>query len=79
MRVPFGWHEAPRLVQRLIATVVGHLDLGTVIILQYLDGILLMGKSEVQSVTAFVATEPKRVGFLIGVKSILTPVFEVDG
>ena len=39
VRVPFGWHQAPGLVQHLIATVIAHVDPAGVVVLQYLDDI----------------------------------------
>ena len=79
MRVPFGWHQAPGLVQHLIATVIAHVDPGGVVVVQYLDDILVVGKhkQEVHQVTHDVTSALSKAGFLIGAKSILTPVAEV--
>ena len=79
VRVPFGWHQAPGLVQHLIATVIAHVDPGGVVVVQYLDDILMVGKQkqEVHKVTHNVTSALSTAGFLIGAKSILTPVAEV--
>ena len=79
MRVPFGWHQAPGLVQHLIATVIAHVDPGGVVVVQYLDDILVVGKQkqEVHKVTHKVTSALSKAGFLIGAKSVLTPVAEV--
>ena len=79
MCVPFGWHEAPGLVQHLIATVIAHVDPGVVVVVQYLDDILVVGKhkQEVHQGTHDVTIALSKAGFLIGAKSILTPVAEV--
>ena len=42
--VPFGWHQALGLVQHLIGHVLETLDRESIIIIQYLDDILLVGK-----------------------------------
>ena len=79
VRVPFGWHQAPGLVQHLIATVIAHVDPGGVVVVQYVDDILVVGrqKQEVHQVTHDVTSALSKAGFLIGAKSILTPVAEV--
>ena len=40
LRVMFGWHQAPGLVQHLIATLLQHVDKEAVIVIQYLADIL---------------------------------------
>ena len=79
MRVPFGWHQAPGLVQHLIATVIAHVDPGDVVVVQYPDDILVVGKhkEEVHQVTHDVISALSKAGFLIGAKSILTLLAEV--
>ena len=79
VRVPFGWHQAPGLVQHLIATVIAHVDRGGVVVVQCLDDILVVGKQkrEVHHVTHNVTSALSKAGFLIGAKSILTPVADV--
>ena len=79
VRVPFGWHQAPGLVQHLIATVIAHVDPGSVVVVQYLDDIVVVGrqKPEVQRVTDDVRAALRDARFLIGAKSILTPAAEV--
>ena len=42
--VPFGWHQAPGLVQHLIAAVLSELPHTQVVIVQYLDDILFVGR-----------------------------------
>ena len=37
VRVPFGWHQAPGLVQQLIAAVLSELPDTQVVIVQYLE------------------------------------------
>ena len=44
VRVPFGWHQAPGLVQHLIAAVLFELANTQVVIVQYLDDILFVGR-----------------------------------
>ena len=44
VRVPFAWHQAPGLVQHLIATVIAHVDPGGVVVVQNLDNNLVVGK-----------------------------------
>ena len=79
VRVPFAWHQAPGLVQHLIATVIAHVDPEGVVVVQYLDDILVVGKQkqEVHKVTHDVTSALSTAGFMIGAKSILTPVAEV--
>ena len=76
---PFGWHQAPGLVQHLIATVIAQVDPGGVVVVKYLDDILVVGrqKLEVHRVTDDVTAALRDARFLIGAESILTPVAEV--
>ena len=72
LRVLFGWHQAPGLVQALISDLLG--DLGTgggVVVVQYLDDILFVGHDprEVAAVTHIL----RRAGFIISEKSVFTP------
>ena len=79
VRVPFGWHQAPGLVQHLMAIVIAHVDPGGVVVVDYLDDILVVGnhKQEVHQITHDVTIALSKAGFLIGAKSILAPVAEV--
>ena len=53
LRVPFGWHQAPGLVQALISDLLGDLGRGGLVVVQYLDDILFVGHDpgEVAAVT----------------------------
>ena len=42
VRVPFGWHQAPGLVQHLISRVLATVPSDTVVVIQYLDDILFV-------------------------------------
>ena len=57
VRVPFGWHQAPGLVQHLVASAIAKVPVGMVVVVQYLDDILFLGrdKQEVARVTGRVA------------------------
>ena len=79
VRVPFGWHQAPGLVQHLIATRIAHVDPGGVVVVQYPDDILVVGKQkrEVHRVTHDVTSSLSKARGLIGAKTILTPLVEV--
>ena len=44
VRVPFGWHQAPGLVQHLIGALLSELPNTQVVIVQYLDDILFVGR-----------------------------------
>ena len=44
VRVPFGWHQAPGLVQHLIGALLFELRDTQVVIVQYLDDILFVGR-----------------------------------
>ena len=72
-RVPFGWHQAPGLVQHLIAAVLSELPDTQVVIVQYLDDILFVGRD--MQVTTRVARDTAahlaRKGFLVSPKSVL--------
>ena len=73
VRVPFGWHQAPGLVQHLIAAVLSELPDTQVVIVQYLDDILFVGRD--RQVTTRVARDTAahlaRKGFLVSPKSVL--------
>ena len=66
-------------MQHLFATVIAHVDPKGVVVVQYPDDILVVGKQkqEVRKVTHDVTSALSKAGFLIGVKSIPTPVAEV--
>ena len=80
VRVPFGQQQAPGQVQHLIATLIGHVDRGTVIVVQYLDGILLVGEDQqaLTDVTASIVKELQNARFPISLKHTLDHVFEVS-
>ena len=73
VRVPFGWHQAPGLVQHPIAAVLSELPDTQVVIVQYLDDILFVGRD--RQVTTRVARDTAahlaRKGFLVSPKSVL--------
>ena len=75
LRVPFGWHQAPGLVQALISDLLGDLGRGGVVVVQYLDDILFVGHDpgEVTAVTDSAAHLLRRAGFIISEKSMFTP------
>ena len=41
-RMPFGWHQAPSLVQHLIVRILWALEPGTQLIIQYQDDLLFI-------------------------------------
>ena len=45
IRVPFGWHQAPSLVQHLISRVLNSIDPKSIVIIQFLDDILFVGSA----------------------------------
>ena len=73
VRVPFSWHQALGLVQHLIAAVLSELPDTQVVIVQYLDDILFVGRD--RQVTTRVARDTAaqlaRKGFLVSPKSVL--------
>ena len=75
VRVPFGWHQALGLVQHLIAAVLCELPDTQVIIVQYLDDILFVGRG--RQVTTRVARDTAahlaRKGFIVSPKQCLMP------
>ena len=74
VRVPFGWHQAPGLVQHLIARVLETLPPSSVLIIQYLDDILFVGpRDDVQSMAQPAAHVLQQQGYLISPKSDFTP------
>ena len=74
VRVPFGWHQAPGLVQHLIARVLETLPPSSVLIIQYLDDILFVGpRDDVQSMAQSAAHVLQQQGYLISPKSDFTP------
>ena len=75
LRVPFGWHQAPGLVQALISDLLRDLGKGGVVVVQYLDDILFVGyePGEVATVTGSAARLLRQAGFLISEKSVFTP------
>ena len=74
VRVPFGWHQAPGLVQHLIDRVPSSLPPTAVLILQYLDDILFVGPHrDVQDMACRAATALEQAGYIISPKSELEP------
>ena len=75
LRVPFGWHRAPCLVQALIADLLRDLDPDGVVAVQYLDDMLFIGRdrAQVAAVAEDAAYTVRRAGFLVSVKSELEP------
>ena len=74
VRVPFGWHQAPGLVQHLIDRVLSSLPPSAVLIIRYLDDILFVGpRPDVQDMAqrAFAALE--QAGYIVRPKSELGP------
>ena len=49
VRVSFGWHQAPGLVQHLIVAILSQLRDTQVVIIQYLDDILFVGRDRLLS------------------------------
>ena len=79
VRVPFGWHQAPGQVQHIVASAIAKVPAGTVVVVQYLDNILFLGrdKQEVARVTGRVANQLIQEGYLISPKSQTGPVHNV--
>ena len=79
VRVLFGGHQAPGLVQHLVAPAIAKVPPGAVIVVQSLDDILFLGrdKNEVARVTNQVAGRLVREGHLIRAKSQPDPVESV--
>ena len=75
LRVPFGWHRAPGLVQALISDLLRDLGKGGGVVVQYLDDVLFVGHDpgEVATVTDSAARLLRQAGFLISEKSVFTP------
>ena len=73
VRVPFGWHQAPGLVQHLIAAVLSELPDTQVVIVQYLDDILFVGwdRQVTTRVARDTAAHLARKGFIVSPKSML--------
>ena len=73
VRVPFGWHQALGVVQHLIAAVLSELPDTQVVVVQFLDDILFVGRDS--QVTTRVARDTAahlaRKGFLVSPKSVL--------
>ena len=76
LRVLFGWHQAPGLVLHVIATLLQHVDKEAVIVIQSLDNILCVSHDHTRllTVTQTIVNTLQQAGFLIGPKSVLTPV-----
>jgi hypothetical protein len=75
VRVPFGWHQAPGLVQHLISRILDVVDTDSILLIQYLDDILVVGKhsARVRDVTRQAADALEKAGFLISQKSLFEP------
>ena len=75
LRVLFGWHQAPGLIEALISDLLRDLGRGGVVVVQYLDDILFVGHDpgEVAAVTGSAAHLLRGAGFIISEKSVLTP------
>ena len=73
VRVPFGWHQAPGLVQHLIAAVLSQLSDTQVVIVHYLDDILFVGRDMLitTQVARDTAAHLARQGFLVSPKSVV--------
>ena len=73
VRVPFGWHQAPGLVLHLIADVLCGLPDTQMVIVQYLDDILFVGRDRLVTtqVARDTAAHLARKGFIVSLKSIL--------
>ena len=72
VRVPFGWHQVPGLVQHFIGAVLSELPGMQVIIVQYLDDILFVGRDGLLTthVARDTAVHLTRKGFLVSPKSV---------
>ena len=74
VRVPFGWHQAPGLVQHLIDRVLSSLPPTAVLVIQYLDDILVVGpRLDVQDMARRAAAALEQAGYIISPKSELEP------
>ena len=73
VRVAFGWHQAPGLVQHLIAVLLSKLPDTQVVIIQYLDDILFVGRDRLLTtqVARDTAAHLSRKGLLVSPKSVL--------
>ena len=73
VRVPFGWHQAPGLVQHLMGALLSELPDTQVVFVQYLDDILFVGRDYL--LTTQVARDTvahlARTGFLVSPKSVV--------
>ena len=71
--VLFGWHQAPGLVQHLIAALVSNLPDAQVVVVQYLDDILFVGRNRLLTtqMAGDTAAHPARKGFPVIPKSVL--------
>ena len=74
VRVPFGWHEAPGLVQHLIDRVLSSLPPTAVLIIQYLDDILFVGpRPDVRDMAYRAVAALVKASYIISPKSELEP------
>ena len=71
--VPFGWHQAPSLVQHLIGALLSELPDTQVAIVQYPDDIFFVGRDRplTTQVACDTAAHLARKGFLVSPKSVL--------
>ena len=72
--VPFGWHQAPGLVQHLIARMLSALRPSSVLIVQYLDDVLFVRHPpDVGIVACGAASALESKGYIMSLKSELEP------
>ena len=73
MRVPFGWHQAPGPVPHLIGALLSQLHDTQAVIVQYLDGILFVGRDRLLTtpVACDTTAHLTRKGCLVSLKSTL--------
>ena len=78
--LPFGWRFSPVICQYVLAFVTSLVDTSGVIVLHYLDDFLVVsyGKTRVSSVSQRLCDALRRAGAVIGTKSVLDPVPEIQ-
>ena len=74
VKVPSGWHQAPRLVQHLIDRVLSSLPPTVVLVVQYLDNIFFVGpRPDVKDMARRAAATLEQAGYIISPKSKVGP------
>ena len=80
VRIPFGWHQAPGLVQHLVARVLSAIEPEPTLIIQYLDDLLFVDANYacVKTTAQKAAHLLTVVGYIISPKSVLDPVQDLS-